>query len=183
MADEKAKPTMSWYTLGIHRGSEAKVKEYIEAEIRNDRFNGRVSQVFVPTEKIVQVKNGKRKVSERVKFKGYVFVEAELDDEVAHILRHTPNALRTRPGIDNLGRVSQEEMNAILGKVDDVAAADEEEITFIVGEPVKVSDGPFSGFSGTVDKVDADRRKLTVKVKVFGRETGLDLSFSQVVKE
>ena len=175
---------MSWYVLRAVSGKEAKVKEYIDAEIKNGRLGGHVSQVLIPTEKVVQVRNGKRIVKERNYLPGYVLVEAALVGETVHELRNTPNVLGFLGGMDNPTPLRESEVNRILGKVDEMQdEAVEVVIPYVVGEAVKVTDGPFNGFSGIIEKVDNEKKKVTVTVKVFGRNTGLDLGFTQVEKE
>jgi transcriptional antiterminator NusG len=179
-----AEVQMSWYVLRAVSGKEAKVKEYIDAEIKNGRLGGNVAQVLIPTEKVVQVRNGKRVVKERSYLPGYVLVEARLVGEIAHELRFTPNVLGFLGGLDNPTPLRESEVNRILGKVDEMQEETVDvTIPFEVGEAVKVIEGPFSGFSGVIEKVDNEKKKVTVTVKVFGRSTGLDLGFMQVEKE
>ena len=175
---------MSWYVLRAVSSKEAKVKEYIDAEIKNGRFGGNVSQVLIPTEKVVSVRNGKRIVKERNYLPGYVLVEARLVGEIPHELRNTPNVLGFLGGMDNPTPLRESEVNRILGKVDEMQEeAVDVVIPYSVGEAVKVTEGPFSGFSGIIEKVDNEKKKVTVTVKVFGRSTGLDLGFMQIEKE
>jgi transcriptional antiterminator NusG len=179
-----AEVQMSWYVLRAVSGKEAKVKEYIDAEIKNGRLGGNVAQVLIPTEKVVQVRNGKRVVKERSYLPGYVLVEARLVGEIAHELRFTPNVLGFLGGLDNPTPLRESEVNRILGKVDEMQEETVDvTIPFEVGEAVKVIEGPFNGFSGVIEKVDNEKKKVTVTVKVFGRSTGLDLGFMQVEKE
>ena len=175
---------MQWYVLRAISGKEGKVKEYIDAEIKNGRLGGHVSQVLIPTEKVKQVKGNKQVVKERLYLPGYVLVEARLVGETIHELRNTPNVLGFLGGMDNPTPLRESEVNRILGKVDELEDVPQEiEIPFVVGENVKVIEGPFSGFSGVVEKVDDEKKKVTVNVKVFGRSAGLDLGFMQVEKE
>ena len=179
-----AEVEMQWYVLRAVSGKEAKVKEYIDAEINNGRLGGHVSQVLIPTERVVQIRNGKRIVKERNYLPGYVLVEARLVGEIAHELRNTPQVLGFLGGLDHPTPLRASEVNRILGKVDEMEVdAVDAEIPFVEGESVKVSDGPFSGFTGVIEKVDAEKKKVTVTVKVFGRSTGLDLGFTQIEKE
>ncbi len=179
-----AEVEMSWYVLRAVSGKEAKVKEYIDAEIKNGSLGGHVAEVLIPTEKVLQVRGGKRVVKERNYLPGYVLVEARLVGEIAHTLRNTPNVLGFLGGLDNPTPLRQSEVNRILGKVDEMQEETVDAvIPFEVGETVKVTEGPFNGFSGVIEKVDSDKKKVTVTVKVFGRSTGLDLGFMQVVKE
>ena len=179
-----AEVEMSWYVLRAVSGKESKVKEYIDLEIKNGRLDKNVSQVLIPTEKVVQIRNGKRIVKEKNYLPGYVLVEARLVGEIAHELRSTPNVLGFLGGMDNPTPLRESEVNRILGKVDEMQEeAVEVVIPYTVGEAVKVTEGPFSGFSGVIEKVDSEKKKVTVTVKVFGRSTGLDLGFMQVEKE
>ena len=179
-----AQAEMQWYVLRAISGKEGKVKEYIDAEIKNGRLGGHVSQVLIPTEKVKQVKGNKQVVKEKLYLPGYVFAHERLVGETIHELRNTPNVLGFLGGMDNPTPLREAEVNRILGKVDELEDVPQEiEIPFIVGENVKVIEGPFSGFSGVVEKVDDEKKKVTVNVKVFGRSTGLDLGFMQVEKE
>ena len=174
----------SWYVLRAVSSKETKVKEYIDAEIKNGRLGDHVSQVLIPTEKVVQVRGGKRIVKERTYLPGYVLVEAALVGETVHILRNTPNVVGFLGGMDNPTPLRESEVNRILGKVDEMQEdLVDVVIPYVEGEAVKVTDGPFSGFSGVIEKVDNEKKKVTVTVKVFGRSTGLDLGFTQVEKE
>ena len=179
-----AQAEMAWYVLRAISGKEGKVKEYIDAEIKNGRLGGHVAQVLIPTEKVKQIRGNKQVVKERLYLPGYVLVEARLVGETVHELRNTPNVLGFLGGMDNPTPLRESEVNRILGKVDELEDVPQEiEIPFVAGESVKVIDGPFTGFSGVVEKVDDEKRKVTVTVKVFGRNTGLDLGFMQVEKE
>ena len=175
---------MAWYVLRAISGKEGKVKEYIDAEIKNGRLGGHVSQVLIPTEKVKALRGNKQVIKERLYLPGYVLVEARLVGETVHELRNTPNVLGFLGGMDNPTPLRESEVNRILGKVDELENEPQEiEIPYVVGESVKVTDGPFSGFSGTIEKIDEEKKKVTVIVKVFGRSTGLDLGFMQVEKE
>lgn len=175
-----------WYVLRAIGGKEKKVKEYIESEISRLNLQEFITQVLIPTEKVYQIRNGKKISKERNFFPGYVLVEAALVGEIPHLLRDIPNV------IGFLGQKSNEEptplrlseVNRILGKVDELAAGDEELNTpFYVGESVKVIDGPFNSFTGIIEEINEEKKKLTVMVKIFGRKTPLELSFMQVEKE
>ena len=134
-------------------------------------------------EKTVTTRNDKRVVKEKISLPGYVLVEAELKGDVAHTLRFMPNVLGFLGGLDNPTPVRQSDINRILGAVEDTELTDEVNIPFVVDETVKVTDGPFSGFNGIIEEVNTEKRKLKVMVKIFGRKTPLELSFTQVEKE
>ncbi len=175
-----------WYVLRAIGGKEKKVKEYIESEIPRLNLQDLISQVLIPTEKVYQIRNGKKISKERNYFPGYVLIEAALTGEVPHILKNIPNVIGflESKGEDEPTPLRQSEVNRILGKVDELAAGDEEiTIPFFVGESVKVIDGPFNSFTGVIEEVNEEKKKLKVMVKIFGRKTPLELSFMQVEKE
>lgn len=183
MAEEIKK---RWYVLRAISGKEKKVKEYIELEVDRMKMTNFVSQVLIPTEKVFQIRNGKKVSKERNFFPGYVLVEASLVGEVPHILKGIPNVIGflggEKGGEPMPLRIS--EVNRILGKVDELAESDESlNIPFLVGETVKVIDGPFNSFSGMIEEINEEKKKLKVMVKIFGRKTPLELSYMQVEKE
>jgi transcriptional antiterminator NusG len=187
MSDQVQK---QWYVVRAVGGKERKVKEYIEAEIRHRHLEDRISQVLIPTEKIYSIRNGKKISKEKVSYPGYVLVEAELTGEIPFILRDAPNVLGFLGDSKEDSRqmkatpLRPQEVSRILGRVDEMSAGEEEsEVPFFVGETVKVTDGPFSSFSGTIEAVDNNRKKLTVSGKIFGRKPPRELSFMQVEKE
>lgn len=176
---------MKWYVLRAVTGKEGKVKEYLEAAVKKDDvLRKNVAQILLPMEKYAVVKNGKRAVKERNFLPGYVLVEAKLEGEVAHKLRFTPNVLGFLGGQDKPIPLKQTEVNRILGIVEETTVESVDYgIPYEVDETVKVIEGPFSGFSGIIEEVNAEKRKLKVMVKIFGRKTPLELSFMQVEKE
>lgn len=174
---------MKWYVMRAVSGKEAKVKEYIDAEIKNGRFGGFVSQVLIPTEKVVKVTpTGKRVTKDVTKFPGYVYVEAKLAGETAHTLRQTPNCLGFLPNSNNPEPLRPSEVGVILGQMEEEEMPLDIVIPYAVGEKVKVTDGPFAGFVGDIEEVNDEKQTLTVIVTVFGRNTPLSLGFTQVEK-
>lgn len=182
-----AENNMKWYVLRAISGKENKVKEYIEgALVTSTLFKEYVSQVLIPTEKVVSLRGGKRVIKERNLLPGYVLVECNLTDECYPLLRNIPNVLgflsdgkaSTKPA-----PVPQAEINKIIGNVEESEADIALNETYLVGEHVKVTDGPFNGFEGVVNEVVADKRKLKVVVTIFDRQTPLELGFDQVAKE
>ena len=179
-----AEAKMNWYVLRAVSGKEAKLKEYIEAEMKhNTLLQSNVSQVLIPLEKHASLRNGKRVVKEKISLPGYIFVEAHLIGDVAHTLRFMPNCLGFLGGLDNPSPVSQTEINRMLGNAEETELTDDVNIPYTVDETVKVTDGPFSGFSGVIEEVNIEKHKLKVMVKIFGRKTPLELGFMQVEKE
>ncbi len=173
-----------WYVLRAISGKESKVREYLEAEIKNTDMKDFVFQVLIPTEKVIHVRNGKKITSERSLFPGYVLVEAFLIGEIAHRLRNIPNVIGFLGGNINPVPLRESEVNRILGAVDEQQEADADlNLTYMIGETVKVNYGPFSGFSGIIEEVNSEKKKLKVMVKIFGRKTPLELGFLQVEKE
>ena len=180
-----ARAGKNWYVLMTVRGKEAKVKEYIEAQMKHIPLLAQcVSQVLIPMEKhATQRSDGKRVVKEKVSLPGYVFVEAEMKGDVASTLRFMPNVLGFLGGMDNPSPVKQSDINRMLGTAEETEIENEVNIPFEVNETVKVTEGPFNGFSGVIEEVNTEKRKLKVMVKIFGRKTPLELGFMQVVKE
>ena len=175
-----------WYVLRTIGGKEKKVKEYIESEIANAGLQEYVSQVLIPTEKVYQIRNGKKVSKERNFFPGYLLLEAALVGEIPHMLKNITNVigfLGDTKGGDPVP-MRQSEVNRILGRVDEMAENGEEiNIPYVIGETVKVTDGPFNGFNGIIEEINEEKKKLKVMVKIFGRKTPLELSFMQVEKE
>jgi len=180
-----AEVAKKWYVLRAVSGKEAKVKEYLEALMKhNDVLAANVGEILLPTEKYAQLRNGKRVVKEKLFLPGYVLIEANLQGEVAHTLRFMPNVLGFLGGLDNPTPVRQSDINRILGTAEEAVIRTEEiAVPYVVDEAVKVTDGPFSGFSGVIEEVNAEKHSLKVAVKIFGRKTPLELSFNQVEKE
>ena len=157
-----------WYVLRAIGGKEKKVKEYIDNEIANAGLQEYVSQVLLPIEKVYQIRNGKKISKERNLFPGYVLVEACLIGEVPHILKNVPNVIGflgdTKSG--DPVPMRQSEVFRILGRVDELAESSEEmNIPFVIGETVKVIDGPFNGFNGIIEKINEEKKKLEVMSK------------------
>ena len=182
MADNNVK---KWYVVRAVSGQENKVKAYIETEINRLGMSDYVSQVLVPSEKVVQVREGKKIIKDKVYFPGYVMIEANLVGEIPHVIKSITSV------IGFLGEVKggepvplrMSEVNRMLGKVDELAInTDVQTIPFKIDEMIKVIDGPFNGFNGTIEKINEEKRKLEVMVKIFGRKTPLELSFMQVEK-
>jgi transcription termination/antitermination protein NusG len=173
-----------WYVVRAVSGKEKKVKEYIESEINRLGLQDFLSQVLIPTEKVYQVRKGKKISKERNYFPGYVLIEAALVGELTHIIRNIPNVLGFLGTGNEPSPMRATEVKRILGKVDELAEQGEGlNVPFIVGETVKVVDGPFNSFSGVIEEINEEKKKLKVMVKIFGRKTPLELNFMQVEKE
>lgn len=173
-----------WYVVRAISGKEKKVKEYMESEINRLKLEDYISQVLIPTEKVYSVRKGKKISKERNYLPGYVLIEAVLVGEIPHIIKSIPNVIGFLGSKGEPIPMRPAEVNRILGKVDELTDQNEEmNDPFIVGESVKVIDGPFNSFSGIIEEVNDEKKKLKVMVKIFGRKTPLELSFMQVEKE
>ena len=182
-----AENDLKWYVLRAISGKENKVKEYIEgALVTSTLFKEYVSQVLIPTEKVVSLRGGKRVTKERNMLPGYVLVECNLTEECYPLLRNIPNVLgflTDSKSSSKAAPVPQSEINKIIGNVDEAEAAAIVDETFLVGERVKVITGAFNGFEGVINEVSPEKRKLKVVVTIFDRQTPLELGFDQVAKE
>ncbi len=175
-----------WYVVRAISGQEKKVKQYIEVEVMRLKLNDYVSQVLIPTEKVIQIRNGKKTMKERSFYPGYVLIEANLAGEVPHIIRNVTGVIgflgETKGGSPVPMRIS--EVNRILGKVDELVESEGTMTTrYTVGESVKVINGPFNGFNGVIEEVMDDKKKIKVTVKIFGRKTPVELNFGEVELE
>ena len=157
----------------------------MDSEINRLGFNDFVEDILVPTQKVVQIRKGKKINKEKVYFPGYIMIKANLTGEIPHIIKGLPNVigfLGETKGGDPIP-LRKAEVNRMLGKVDELSTESESvSIPFEFGENIKVIDGPFNGFNGTIEKVNQEKRKLEVMVKIFGRKTPLELSYMQVEK-
>ncbi|MFN4083430.1 MAG: transcription termination/antitermination protein NusG [Bacteroidia bacterium] len=181
-----------WYVVRAITGQEKKVKALIESELEREGLRHHVPQILIPTEKVYQVKNGKKTSKEKAYLPGYILIQAELVGEVGHIIDSINGVVgflgskvKDKKDVKSMPTpLRQSEVNRILGNVDEISEMGEKMVEpYIVGETVKVIDGPFSGFSGIIEEVMEDKKKLKVMVKIFGRRTPLELNFIQVEKE
>jgi transcriptional antiterminator NusG len=172
-----------FYVLRAVSGKENKVKEYLEAEIKNSDLKDYISQVIIPTEKVYTVRNGKKVMKERAYLPGYIIIEAALVGEVMHFLKNVNYVIGFLGGGKPVP-LRASEVNRILGTVDELQEQTEElDIQFYLGETVKVIFGPFNGFHGVIEEINTEKKKLKVMVKIFGRKTPLELGYMQVEKE
>jgi transcriptional antiterminator NusG len=180
MAEDK-----KWYSLRVISGKERKIKERIDAEILRNEWDSFITSVVVPTEKVYKIRNGKKVISERNILPGYLLVEAtpaKLSAEVVQAIANIQNVIHFL-GKNTPEPMKDAEANRLLGKVDESQAAGESLIEpFIVGETIKIVDGPFSEFIGDIQEVNEEKKKLKVIVKIFGRGTEVELGFMQVEK-
>lgn len=180
---------LKWYVVRAVAGQEKKAKSYLETEIMRQKLDTLVPQILIPTEKVYEVRNGKKKVREKTMYAGYMIVQADITNgEVFHTIKSTPGVIGFLSSSEGANKVPVplrlSEVQRMLGQVDEANQAEEKmESPFVVGETIKVTDGAFAGFSGTIEQVFDDRKKLSVVVKIFGRNTPMELSYVQVEKE
>jgi transcriptional antiterminator NusG len=175
---------LKWYVVRAISGKEKKVKQYLEAEVNRLGVSHMVTQVLIPTEKVFQIRNGKKISKEKNYLPGYVLVEASLNGELEHVIKNITGVIGFLGEAGHAVPLRQSEVNRILGKVDEMLESGAvSSLVYYVGEPVKVMDGPFNGFSGVIEEVNEDKKKLKVMVKIFGRRTPLELNYMQVEKE
>lgn len=173
-----------WYVVRTISGTEKKVKGYIESEINRLNLGDYISKILIPIEKVYQVRNGKKVSKERNLYPGYILIEAVLIGEIPHTIKNIPGVIGFLGTKGEPNPIRQSEVNRILGKVDELAEQGEEvNVPYIVGETVTVVDGPFNSFSGIIEEINEEKKKLKVMVKIFGRKTPLELGFMQVEKE
>ncbi|MEK7670815.1 MAG: transcription termination/antitermination protein NusG [Bacteroidota bacterium] len=172
-----------WYVIRTYSGHENKVKAYIENEIAQAGLSERVGSVIVPSEKVFEVKDGKKKSKTRTFFPGYILVEAMLDTQTTHIILNTPSVISFVGPKNAPAPLQPAEVRRLIGKMESKKDVEVMEVPFKAGDAVKVTDGPFNNFSGFVQEVNEEKMKLKVMVSIFGRKTPVELDFSQVEAE
>jgi len=184
------KEELNWYVVRVVSAQEKKIKSYLDTEILRNKYQEHIPEVLIPIEKVYEMRNGKKRIRERNFFPGYILVQADIEyGEVLHIIKSIPGVIgflgseeKGAPKIPTPLR--QSEVKRILGKVDEVEEENAEiDVSFIVGESVKVMDGPFKGFNGTIQEVFEDKKKLNVVVKIFGRNQPVELNYIEVEKD
>lgn len=173
-----------WYVIRVISGKEKKIKDHIELELEREGLRDYVKQLLIPMEKVVQLRKGKKVTKERNFYPGYVLMEAALFGEVEHLIKSVNGVVGFLGSKDKIIPLRENEVNRILGKVDALNELGENiEVPYMVGESVKVIDGPFNGFSGVIEEINEEKKKLKVIVKIFGRRTPVELNYMQVEKE
>ena len=174
--------TARWYVVHVYSGFERKVAESIKEQARQKGMEELFEQVLVPTEEVVEVRRGKKVSSERKFFPGYVLAKMDLTDESWHLVKDTPKVTGFLGGKGKPVPISEREAQQILHQVQEGVDRPKPSVTFEVGETVRVADGPFTSFNGTVEEVDEERARLKVAVSIFGRSTPVELEYAQVEK-
>lgn len=172
-----------WYALRTYSGHENKVKAHLEHEIKLAKLDDRISTIMVPSEKIIEMKDGKKKSKIKTFFPGYILVEAILDRETKHLILNTPSVLSFVGPKGEPVPLQLDEVRRLIGRMEERKDIEVLEVPFHIGEPVKVIDGPFNNFTGFVQAVNEEKMKLKVMVSIFGRKTPVELDFNQVELE
>lgn len=172
-----------WYVVRTYSGHENKVKAYLDSEIVSAGLSDKISNVLVPSEKVFEVKDGKKKSKTKTFFPGYILIEAELDEKVKYLILNTPSVMSFVGPKNNPAPLHTDEVKRLIGKIEEKKDVEVMEVPFKPGDPVKVIDGPFNNFSGFVQEVNEEKMRLKVMVSIFGRKTPVELDFTQVELE
>jgi transcriptional antiterminator NusG len=175
--------SMRWYVVHAYSGFEAYVQKALASRVAMSPLKEMFGQILVPTEEVVEMREGQKRKSERKFFPGYVLVEMEMNEDTWHLVKDVPKVLGFIGGTsDKPAPITEAEANAILNRVEEGVDSPRPKVLFEVGEVVRVTDGPFNDFNGVVEEVNYDKSKLLVSVQIFGRSTPVELDFSQVEK-
>ncbi len=173
----------AWYVVHAYSGMEKAVERNILERIQRAGMQSKFGRILVPTEEVVEIKNGQRKTTERRFFPGYVLVEMEMDDDTWHLVKHTNKVTGFVGGAKNRpAPISEAEVQKIVSQMQEGTDKPRHKVEFIVGELVRVKEGPFTDFNGSVEEVNYEKSKVRVSVTIFGRATPVELEFSQVEK-
>lgn len=174
---------MRWYVVHAYSGFEAQVKKALINRVAMSPYQDMFGQILVPTEEVVEMRDGQKRKSERKFFPGYVLVEMDMNNDTWHLVKEVPKVLGFIGGTsDKPAPITEAEANSILNRVEEGVDSPRPKVLFEVGEVVRVNDGPFNDFNGVVEEVNYDKSKLLVSVQIFGRSTPVELEFSQVEK-
>jgi len=178
-----ANPDLRWYVVHAYSGMEKAVERNIRESIARAGMDNKFGRILVPTEEVVEMKNGQRRTAERKFFPGYVFVEMVMDDDTWHLVKHTSKVTGFVGGAKNRpAPISEAEVQKIVSQMQDGVDKPRHKVEFMVGELVRVKEGPFTDFNGSIEEVNYDKSKVRVSVTIFGRATPVELEFSQVEK-
>ena len=171
---------LRWYVAHTYSGHEQKAKRYLESAIANGGFENRFGQILIPTEQVTEMKQGKRGTSTKKFLPSYILIEVDRDKETQNIVVNTPGITNFVGAGGKPAPLKEDEVQRIVGQIDQSRTEEVKEIPFQAGDPVKVKDGPFMDFSGTVSEVNMERRKVKVMVSIFGRPTPVELDYLQI---
>lgn len=176
-------PGMKWYAVRTITGHEKRVKNYLDTEIAEIGIQHKIAQVLIPEEKVFEVKGGKKKIKYKNFFPGYVLVEALLDKEVVYLLNHAPSVLKMVGDKNDAIALREDEVKRILGRINDSDEKEKIDMQFEKGDLIKVVNGLFVNFNGTINEINLESMKVKVMVSIFGRKTPIELDFTQIEKE
>lgn len=183
VAEKQQNPNQRWYVVHAYSGFESYVKKVLESRIATSPHKEKFGDIMVPTEEVVEMREGNRRKSERKFFPGYVLVQMEMDNDTWHMVKEVPKVLGFIGGTsDKPAPITEDEANAILNRVEEGVDRPRPKVLFEVGEVVRVNDGPFNDFNGVVEEVNYEKSKMLVSVQIFGRSTPVELAFGQVEK-
>ena len=173
---------MKWYIVQAHAGAEKKVSEQIKEELEKLELSNKFGEVLIPTQDVTEIKKGKRSVIKKKYFPGYILIKLNMTNDVYHIIKSIKKVSGFLGPQGKPSPISEEEVNKILGNMEESIANPSSSISFQIGEQVKVCDGPFASFNGSIEEIDEEKSRLKVSVSIFGRPTPVDLDYSQVEK-
>lgn len=173
---------MKWYIVQGHANAEKKVSEQIKEELEKADLGKHFGEALVPTQDVTEIKKGKRSIVKKKYFPGYVLVKLDMTNEIYHIIKNLKKVSGFLGPQGKPSPISEEEVNKILGNMEESVANPSSAITFQIGEQVRVCDGPFASFNGSIEEIDEEKSRLKVSVSIFGRPTPVDLDYSQVEK-
>jgi transcriptional antiterminator NusG len=173
-----------WYTLRVYSGQETKVKAHLENEISFKNLEDYFGRIIVPSEPVLEMRNGKKRLKNKVFFPGYILVEMLMDSKSKHLVQETPGVISFVGPRNNPTAVNPEEVETVLRKVEKKETeAEKVEVPFRVGDAIRVTDGPFADFTGIIEEVNEEKKKVKVSVSIFGRPTPVELDFLQIEME
>lgn len=173
---------LGWYVIHTYSGCEQKVKINLEEQLERSLVKDKVTKIMIPTEDIIEVRGGKKKISSRKYYPGYIFIEMDMDEDMWHMVKNIPKVTGFLGGKNKPAPISEEEVNRLIEQLKSDTAKPKPKIMYIHGENVRVIDGPFTNFNGVIDEISPERGKLKVMVSIFGRSTPVELEFTQVEK-
>lgn len=171
---------MQWYAIHVFSGHEKKIKKYLENEVERTNLHDQISRILIPAEDVIEMRDGKKRVKNRMFFPGYMLVEMELNKKTQHVVLNTPGVTNFVGPKNQPVPLHEEEVKRILGRVEDRRDEEVIDVPFREGDAVKVTDGPFTDFTGVVEEINHEKKKLKVMVSIFGRSTPVELDFLQV---
>ena len=173
---------MKWYIVQAHAGAEKKVSEQIKEELQKADLSNKFGEVLIPTQDVTEIKKGKRSVIKKKYFPGYILIKLDMTNDIYHIIKSIKKVSGFLGPQGKPSPISEEEVSKILGNMEESIANPSSSISFQIGEQVKVCDGPFASFNGSIEEIDEEKSRLKVSVSIFGRPTPVDLDYSQVEK-